>query len=303
MPIRPSPAVRRACDILTVLSSTPNQALSVSELARRADVSRATADAVLLALGDGGLVVRDDQRRYLLGAGCIALGDAARTANTALRAAAVHAEALARAEGAVVAVSMRENDETRVASVFDFGPPLGVRPRAGDAIDLVPPFGASFVAWDDESGIQTWLDRTDPPLTATEQAHYHSALAAVRRQGYSVTVISDQQTLLAAAIERYARDPDDGESLEARDRASTRRRPQRVPGRRDRPGRARPGRPAVGTGVRLRRTGVGLDPPARPEPRRLGRRDRGHGPQGGGRRQPGDERRRRITTEGTMNDH
>jgi DNA-binding IclR family transcriptional regulator len=140
--------------------------------------------------------------RYELGPACIVVGDAARVANPALRAAARHAEALARAQSSVTAVSIRDRDETRVSNVFDFGPPLGLRARVGEAIQLVPPFGATFVAWDDEEGIQGWLERGDPPLAPPEMAHYRAALDAIRRRGFSVTLVTARQTDLIDALER-----------------------------------------------------------------------------------------------------
>ena len=219
MPIRPSPAVVRACDLLDALAVEPERRYSVSDLARTVGVPRATCDAVLLALADGGLVARDEQRRYSLGPRCIALADAARASNTALRAAAIRAQALARAESAVVAVSTRDGDQTWVADVYDFGPAFGLRTRAGDAIELVPPFGAAFVAWDDDRGVQRWLDRAEPPLSPAEQGRYRAALEAVRRRGYSVSIASDRAVDLAQALDRLARHPHGDDAIAIRDRA------------------------------------------------------------------------------------
>ena len=83
------------------------------------------------------IVIGDDERGRTRDG---ATTPAARAANPALRAAAHHAEALARAQSSVTAVSIRDRDETRVSDVFDFGPPLGFRARVGEAIQLVPPF-------------------------------------------------------------------------------------------------------------------------------------------------------------------
>jgi DNA-binding IclR family transcriptional regulator len=168
MPLAPSPAVVRASDILHHLARHPTQSFTVSELARELGVPRATCDTLLLGLAEGGLVRRDPALHYALGAACIVIGDAARSANPALRAAAEHAEALARARSSVTAVAIRDRHETRVTNVFDFGPPLAFRARVGEAIQLVPPFGASFVAWDTEAGVGTWLDHAVPPLSAEE---------------------------------------------------------------------------------------------------------------------------------------
>lgn len=219
MPLEPSPAVMRAGDVLAHLAAHPTQAFTVSEVARQLGIPRATCASVLLGLTEGGFVRRDGDLRYELGPACIVVGDAARAANPALRAATIHAEALARAQSCVVAVTMRDGEETRVANVFDFGPPFGVRPRTGDAIALVPPFGASFVAWDDDPRIQTWLDRAQPPLDPAEVARYRAALDAVRRRGYSVTVGSARQAQLAAALAKLIDVDDADDARRVRDEA------------------------------------------------------------------------------------
>src|ERR1700761_779885 len=159
MPLVPSPAVLRATDVLLELAAEPTRPFSVTELARRLDIPRATCNSLLLGLAKRGFVRRDGELRYELGPAGIVLGDAARAANPALRAAGVHAEALARARSLVVAVTIRDGTQTRVTSVFDFGPAFGIRPRAGDAIAIVPPFGATFVAWENHDEVGAWLER------------------------------------------------------------------------------------------------------------------------------------------------
>jgi DNA-binding IclR family transcriptional regulator len=218
VPINPSPAVVRACDLLGALAEHPDEALTVSELARRIGAPRATCDSLLLGLAERGLVRRrpDADRGYELGPQCIALGDAARTVNTVLAAAAAHAETLARDEAACVAVTTRERDGTRVAEVFDFGPPFGVRPRAGQSMALVPPFGAALVAWDGEPQQQAWLDRADPPLTEDEAARYRAALDAILGRGYSVSVSTWRQSVGPDGPERLLRDPPDDAARRSR---------------------------------------------------------------------------------------
>jgi DNA-binding IclR family transcriptional regulator len=219
MPLAPSPAVIRATDVLLALAAHPTRPFTVTELARQVGIPRATCNSLLLGLAERGFVRRDAALRYELGQAGIALGDAARAANPALRAAGLHAEALARAQSCVLAVTIRDGAQTRVASVYDFGPPFGIRPRAGDAIALVPPFGATFVAWEDEAQVQAWLRRADPPLTTAEIARYHEALVAVRRRGYSITVSPGRQPELATALEHLIGDQHPGDRARARDEA------------------------------------------------------------------------------------
>jgi DNA-binding IclR family transcriptional regulator len=218
VPLIPSPAVVRACDLLGALAEHPDEALTVSELARRIGAPRATCDSLLLGLAERGLVRRrpDADRGYELGPQCIALGDAARSVNTALAAAAAHAERLAKEESACVAVTTRDREGTRVAEVFDFGPPFGVRPRAGQSMALVPPFGAALVAWDGELAQRAWLERADPPLTDDETGRYRAALDAIRGRGYSMSVSTWRQAVGPDGPERLLRDPSDDDGRRSR---------------------------------------------------------------------------------------
>ena len=188
MPIEPSPAVLRAGDILGQLIQQPAAALSVSELARRVGAPRATCDAILRALSVHRLVTRrEDDLRYELGPGGIALGEAARVANPWLAAARIEAERLARELGACVCVCVHDGRSARVVESFDFGPLFAVRARVGLEIPLVPPFGAVFVAWKKEDA-EAWIARADEHLEADEQDRYRRALTAVRNRGYSVSI-------------------------------------------------------------------------------------------------------------------
>ena len=214
MPIAPSPGVLRACELLDELARHPTEAFTVSELARRIGVPRATCDSLLLALAEKGLVIRrDDDLRYAIGPLCVVLGDAARVANSVLVAAGAEAEQLARQTSSCVAVATRRDDETRVAEVFDFGPPFGIRARVGQSIPLVPPFGAVFIAWADDEGVRRWLEQPSYPLSPAERARYRLALDAVRRRGYSVTVVTDRRPELVDALEKLVSAPD---ALDAR---------------------------------------------------------------------------------------
>ncbi|HEY5886406.1 MAG TPA: helix-turn-helix domain-containing protein, partial [Acidimicrobiales bacterium] len=76
---RPAPAVDRAVEILDFLTDNPRDAFSLSELARRLDLNKASAHAILNALTDQGYLLRHPSRKdYRLGPRLIAVGEAAR---------------------------------------------------------------------------------------------------------------------------------------------------------------------------------------------------------------------------------
>ncbi len=75
MPIKPAPAVVRAMQVLEFLTVESSAAPTLSEIARRTGMSKATCHSVLLALGEGGYVRRDPSSLvYSLGPGLHHLG-------------------------------------------------------------------------------------------------------------------------------------------------------------------------------------------------------------------------------------
>jgi len=216
MPVPPSPAVLRACDVLDHLATNPEDAFSVSEVARSVGVPRASCDSVLLALAQRGLVQRDVDRRYSLGPACRTLGEAVRVAGAPLTALEPVADDLARATASCVAISSCVQGRSRVERVYDHGPAFGLRARAGESVPLVPPFGAVFVAWDGDAAIERWLDRARAPLGAAERAHTVAALAAARERGYTVSVSGVHPDLVRMFEDLADRAPDPAK-LDARD--------------------------------------------------------------------------------------
>jgi DNA-binding IclR family transcriptional regulator len=187
--------------LLLVLAHQPKRAVTVSELARELGVPRPTCDTLLLALAEHGFVQRGNDRRYSLGPASIVLGDAAQVANPLVRSAGDHAEALARSQGAVTAVMARDRDTARITAVFDFAPPLALRARVGDSFPLIPPFGASWLAWSNEVEVQAWLARAEPPIGNRDEADLRAALCAIRVRGYAVTIVASPAGMDAARRE------------------------------------------------------------------------------------------------------
>ncbi|HZP28981.1 MAG TPA: helix-turn-helix domain-containing protein [Acidimicrobiia bacterium] len=216
MPIPPSPAVLRACDVLDHLAAHPSEAFTVSELARSVGLARASCDSVLLALAERGLVHRGRDRRYSLGAACRALGDAAGAAGAPLAVLEPIADGLARATRSCVAISSASHGETRVEQVFDHGPAFGLRARVGESVPLVPPFGAVFVAWQGDAAIEAWLDRAGHGLGDRERSHLRAALAAARARGYCISVAGVRPELVQM-LEELAGEVPDARRRDARD--------------------------------------------------------------------------------------
>lgn len=218
MPLVPSPAVLRACDVVDYLAKHPDESFSVSELARRVDMPRATCHSVLLALADRGWVARSaSDLRYSIGRACISIGEAARAARSVVGDVAPVAEMLAEATQSCVAVLTCSQEDVGVAEVFDHGPAFAVRIRAGANIPWVPPFGAVFAAWNDDSGMERWLKRAAVEFSEREMSRYLKTLAAVRARGYSVTIATPLSPVLNDLLEKLAAVPRAAKRLQERD--------------------------------------------------------------------------------------
>lgn len=238
MPLTPSPAVLRACDLLDVMAKQPTERFSVSELARSVSAPRATCDTVLLALADRGLVHRSGDLRYSLGSGCSALGDAANAAQAELVALEQVADDLARTTSLCVVITSCNGNTSRVERMIDHAPGISMRARVGESVPVAPPFGAIFVAWN-PAMIETWLDRASAALSENERAHARAALEGIRQRGYAVSTDIVRPELVSLLVKLADGAPDPAE-LDVRDAlirslAPSRYLPIRIP--KDRPQR------------------------------------------------------------------
>jgi DNA-binding IclR family transcriptional regulator len=173
---------------------------------------------VLLALAERGLVLRrEPDLRYSIGPACIGIGDAARSSLSILAAVAPIADELARSTHACAALATGSGTEIRVADVFDHSPAFGLTTRVGQAIPLMPPFGAVFVAWDTERGVERWLDQAESELSSDERQRYLSALETIRERGYSVTVSTVVRPDLADTLNELVDNPRAEKTLHRRD--------------------------------------------------------------------------------------
>lgn len=204
MPVNPSPAVTRACDVLELLAERPERAWRLSEIARDLGMARATCQTVLLALCERDFVVRHQPDvSYTLGPACARVGDAADLAAPAQAAAADAITHIAATTGLPAAVVVRSRDEVRVVEAAPGAEPFGPVPAPGQSVTLVAPFGAVFAAWDDDHARTAWLDACVPALSRTERSRYTRALDAVKTRGYSVSVAPDSRPALLDAIAAF----------------------------------------------------------------------------------------------------
>ncbi|HZM40020.1 MAG TPA: helix-turn-helix domain-containing protein [Acidimicrobiales bacterium] len=183
---RPAPGADRSVAVLDLMASHPDERFTLSEVARRCDLNKATAHALLSALADHGVLLRHPaEKRYSLGPRLVAIGDAARRGYTALDFLPPLLDRLVARTGFVARAWHRQDDQVVVVAQ---SPP---RRADGDEVrlPLTPPVGALFLAWSDSPSVEAWLARA-PAAEAVRPAL--DALPALRRLGFALTLASPE---------------------------------------------------------------------------------------------------------------
>jgi DNA-binding IclR family transcriptional regulator len=204
MPIKPSPAVGRAVQILEYLTMDNSAAATISEIARRTGMSKATCHSVLLALAQDGYVRRDPSLlTYTLGPGLITLGAAAASTLRLPELAHPELEVLTETLGLTTAAAVTAGSHLVLISTASPPHAFQVTLPIGQMVPFAAPLGAAFVAWAPREEVDAWLDRAPLQSGEAHRQYFDAALAAVREQGYSVTLTDPRGRALAEAIERY----------------------------------------------------------------------------------------------------
>lgn len=182
---RPSPQTDRIVTLVNLLVTHPDEGFTLSEIARRLGVSKATCSPMLTALTSAGFLVRHPARKtYRLGPALIAAGQAAAAGFPALEAARPVLIELSEELGVIAMAVAPAGDRLRLVDLaWDprrHAPTL----RVGQELPFRPPWGSVFVASAGTEDVARWAARADDPgLTAEHFAH---VLAVTRQRGYAV---------------------------------------------------------------------------------------------------------------------
>lgn len=185
---RPAPGVERTVALLEFLAAHPNEAFSLSELARRLDINKATGHAMVSTLADAGYLLRHPvDKTYSLGPALIAVGNAAGSRQFEIvDYARAEMEQVARDLRVQCIASAAIGDEIVLLARSGETEPLSLSVPVGQRLPLVPPLGTVFLAWESSDAIDRWLRRLGPRSGNTALARYREAVATVRRRGYSL---------------------------------------------------------------------------------------------------------------------
>lgn len=184
---RRAPAVERSIAVLNFLAARPNDRFTLSEIARAADLNKATLHAILGALTESGFVLREEERKtYSLGPALVALGGAAVEANPAVQLAVPQMQGVSNELGLDCVASTSIEDQIVILTRTSSNRPFGIDVRPGQRLPLAPPLGTVFVAWSPQPQIDRWLAKVGPSATKADIARYRAAVESVRVRGYSL---------------------------------------------------------------------------------------------------------------------
>jgi DNA-binding IclR family transcriptional regulator len=145
---------------------------------------------ILADLADGALVVRNPvTNEYRPGAALVPMGTVAERSLPALTHAKREAGRLADEHEAEVVIVMATADELLILGHAGVPRMQSVLFREGQRHPLLPPMGATALAWRGDAAVEAWLDRHGTELSESERERYRAGLDAIRRRGFFVGLL------------------------------------------------------------------------------------------------------------------
>ena len=139
---RPAPGADRSVAILELLAAHPGDRFTLSEVARRCSLNKATAHALLATLSQHGILLRHpDEKRYSLGPRLVEIGAEALRGYSAIDFAPAALQRLSVATGRWCRAFARREDSVSV--VAQARVPADVDPLDPVTLPLTPPLGAN----------------------------------------------------------------------------------------------------------------------------------------------------------------
>lgn len=206
-----SPAAVRAIRIMGFLSAHPTEAFTLSDLCRRLDLNRASADRVVRALTSARFLDRHPRHlTYSLGISLVAVGHAAAVRHPVVAAAKREMESLSSERGLQCnAVSI---DDTGSLVVSETGPGLL---DVGTRFPPLPMMGLVYRAFMPAERREPWL--TSMPFNARQTDYLRVALTRIAARGYATALRGPVRERVRNQLTRLIDAPEDRTRLETLD--------------------------------------------------------------------------------------
>lgn len=202
---RPALAALRGTRILDLLASVPDRRFTLTEIARATGVNPASCLAILGELTQQGYLSRHTSRKiYWLGPALIAAGQAAMVANPLLERARIAGERLREALGLPVLLTTMAGEEIICVFSLPDGEGRTAGLRVGERVPLIPPIGASFVAWASPDAVEAWIARRTDAGSAQAAKRLRDTLALTTERGFHVTLRRPDAEDMASVLARAA---------------------------------------------------------------------------------------------------
>jgi DNA-binding IclR family transcriptional regulator len=183
---RPSPPTDRVVGILETLAADPESPLTMTDLARRLDLSVATCHAIVTSLAASGYLTRSTSgKRYSLGPRLLALGLAAQRSVVPGDHVRDSLNDLSRLTGCLCSIRAQVEDEILVMDHLGTSS-APVHEHVGDRYPFAPPFGLSFVIWGGEGSAERWMSRAPVRPSAADTRRLSRLISSSRHRGYAV---------------------------------------------------------------------------------------------------------------------
>lgn len=200
---RPAPGAQRSVAVLELLAAHPDERFTLSEVARRCDLNKATAHALLNALSERGVLLRHpEEKRYSLGPALVTIGEAARRGYSAVDFADPTLRRLAADSGLWARGWVCQRDH--LVAVAEAGRPASLAARPPARLPLVPPIGAVVMAFADPRSVDSWLARA--PASAGAR-HVAEMLPTIRRDRCAVTLATPEWRMVVGSAARPGPEP------------------------------------------------------------------------------------------------
>jgi DNA-binding IclR family transcriptional regulator len=186
-------------DIIDFMACFPGRSFSLAEIGRATGINGASCHAILNALVDRGYLSRSaGEKSFVLGPALAAAGEAAVRSQPLLHHARDAATRLSGDLDLPVLLSAGVGDE--IVGVLAIPDTRGRMPdlQPGARLPMVPPVGASFLAWEDDAVIDEWLARSSAEDKLL--AGMRGVAERIRERGFQVTLRNPRAPRLAHEI-------------------------------------------------------------------------------------------------------